>query len=79
MQGRTPNEERAHGRRDRSQKARTSRHSGRRGYCENDTTTEKEFAKGRRIRRPRCVGGEWAAIAAVPGSGWLHEGRETTF
>ena len=74
MQGRTPNEEKlTEDEIGSAQKAqRTSRHSGRRGYCENDTATEKEFAKGRRIRRPRCVGGEWAAIAAVPGSGWLH-------
>ena len=79
MQGRTPNEEKL------TEDEIARRKLGPRGIpggedtAENDTATEKEFAKGRRIRRPRCVGGEWAAIAAVPGSGWLHEGRETTF
>src|SRR6476659_513220 len=43
--------------------------SRRRGFGENDTTTEKELAEGRRIRRPRClvfeIGGERAVPAAV--------------
>ena len=59
----------ANRRRNRSQKARTQGRSRRRGFGENDTTTEKELAEGRRIRRPRClvfeIGGERAVPAAV--------------
>ena len=79
MQGRTPNEERL------TEDEIARRKLGPRGIPGGEDTAKmtpqqkKNLVKGRRIRRPRCVGGEWAAIAAVPGSGWLHEGRETTF